>query len=440
MNHDFNAIRQSEYPAECYCVENTLSEVNFQDNELHDIQSKESAGQCVRVISDGRIGVARGGHGISLDELLPMAASIGRFGRPALFEFPSGDGSILTDTCTTERLNTMDIDTMVSFGSSIISDLNRGIPGWKIQVMLQREDAVSRLVNSKGIDWTFKQQEFGFHIVATHAREGDIIEIHEARASYPDHVQYASLIESLIHNTTQCLVVRDVPGGEYPVLLHPCALGSFLDAIEQGVNARNVFDGVSPLKDRIGETILDERISLWDNPVNNEMPGYAPRSDEGVVSFRKPIIENGVLRQYLSNLEYAARLGLTDGSNGFRDGQSSSGLPSAETRISSTNLVMAPGTTPWGELLGGMDRGILLLQSWDCWSGNLLNGDISGSIHLGFWVENGKIAGRVKDMRVSGNIYDLLGKQLVDLSAERPESIAATLKAPYVLLRDVTVI
>ena len=40
--------------------------------------------------------------------------------------------------------------------------------------------------------------------------------------------------------------------------------------------------------------------------------------------------------------------------------------------------------------------------------GNILNGDFSGNVLLGYKIENGKVAGRVKDTMVSGNIYEML--------------------------------
>jgi PmbA protein len=42
--------------------------------------------------------------------------------------------------------------------------------------------------------------------------------------------------------------------------------------------------------------------------------------------------------------------------------------------------------------------------------GNVLGGDFSGNVLLGYKIENGKIAGRVKDTMVSGNIYRLLNR------------------------------
>jgi PmbA protein len=40
--------------------------------------------------------------------------------------------------------------------------------------------------------------------------------------------------------------------------------------------------------------------------------------------------------------------------------------------------------------------------------GNILNGDFSGNVLLGYKIENGEITGRVKDTMVAGNVYQLL--------------------------------
>jgi len=48
---------------------------------------------------------------------------------------------------------------------------------------------------------------------------------------------------------------------------------------------------------------------------------------------------------------------------------------------------------------------------------NILGGDFSGNVLLGYKVESGKIVGRVKDIVVSGNIYQLL-KQIIAIGSE----------------------
>jgi PmbA protein len=49
--------------------------------------------------------------------------------------------------------------------------------------------------------------------------------------------------------------------------------------------------------------------------------------------------------------------------------------------------------------------------------GNILGGDFSGNVLLGFKIENGKIVGRVKDTMVSGNIYQVL-KEVTAIGSE----------------------
>jgi PmbA protein len=44
--------------------------------------------------------------------------------------------------------------------------------------------------------------------------------------------------------------------------------------------------------------------------------------------------------------------------------------------------------------------------------GNILNGDFSGNVLLGYRIENGQVTGRVKDTMIHANVYDLL-KEIV---------------------------
>jgi len=49
--------------------------------------------------------------------------------------------------------------------------------------------------------------------------------------------------------------------------------------------------------------------------------------------------------------------------------------------------------------------------------GNLLNGDFSGNVLLGYKVVNGNIVGRVKNTMVSGNVYRVL-KEIIGVGNE----------------------
>ena len=59
-------------------------------------------------------------------------------------------------------------------------------------------------------------------------------------------------------------------------------------------------------------------------------------------------------------------------------------------------------------MVGGIKLGLLVEQLIGASQGNVLNGDFSGNVLLGYKIQNGEIVGRVKDTMVSGNVYQML--------------------------------
>jgi len=75
---------------------------------------------------------------------------------------------------------------------------------------------------------------------------------------------------------------------------------------------------------------------------------------------------------------------------------------------SPTAFVIAPGKTTFDEMVGDIKEGLVIEELMGAEQGNILGGDFSGNVLLGYKVGNGKIIGRVNDTMVSGNIYQLL--------------------------------
>jgi PmbA protein len=100
--------------------------------------------------------------------------------------------------------------------------------------------------------------------------------------------------------------------------------------------------------------------------------------------------------------------------------------------------VVKPGGDKLQDLVEGMKEGLLVYGVIGGGQSNLLAGDFSLNIGLGFKVEDGQITGRVKDAMISGNVYVLLKDNLVALSRET--EWAGNIKTPAVLLKDVSVV
>jgi PmbA protein len=73
-----------------------------------------------------------------------------------------------------------------------------------------------------------------------------------------------------------------------------------------------------------------------------------------------------------------------------------------------TNFYLQPSDTPFEEIMGGIERGVLITEMAGLHSGaNPVSGDFSFSAD-GFLIENGKIARPVEQITVAGNFYELL--------------------------------
>ena len=116
------------------------------------------------------------------------------------------------------------------------------------------------------------------------------------------------------------------------------------------------------------------------------------------------------MAKFLYDLQTAALAHTQSTGNG---GRSRSGSPTP----SPSAFIIAPGKTSFDEMVNDINEGPIIEQLMGVAKGNILGGDFSGNVLLGYKVESGKIVGRVKDTMVSGNIYQIL-KQITAIGSE----------------------
>ncbi|NQU96586.1 MAG: TldD/PmbA family protein, partial [Chloroflexi bacterium] len=89
---------------------------------------------------------------------------------------------------------------------------------------------------------------------------------------------------------------------------------------------------------------------------------------------------------------------------------------------------VAAGDTPYADLFAGIKEGLVVEQLLGAGQGNELGGDFKANVLLGYRVENGRIAGRVKDTVISGNVYDVLSS--IEAISSEPEWVYGSVRAP----------
>ena len=84
-----------------------------------------------------------------------------------------------------------------------------------------------------------------------------------------------------------------------------------------------------------------------------------------------------------------------------------------------------------------MKEGLIIEYLMGAEQGNILGGDFSGNVLLGYKVESGKIVGRVKDTMVSGNVYRIL-EQVTAIGSEA-KWVGGFLQTPHLYCPSLSV-
>jgi len=151
--------------------------------------------------------------------------------------------------------------------------------------------------------------------------------------------------------------------------------------------------------------------------------------DEGTVSRPTGLIEAGVIRQFIYDLETAGRAAAPPTGHGRR---TVFGKPQAAF----SNLVLSPGTSSFEELLSLAPSMLLVDDLAGAGQGNLVGGAFTHPIGLAYLVQQGEVVGRVTDMTVAGNAYELLGR--ISGLGRDPQWIGST-SSPAIVVDGVTI-
>ena len=206
-----------------------------------------------------------------------------------------------------------------------------------------------------------------------------------------------------------------------PVVFDPSMAASLLGTLCEAVSGSAVFRKSSYLVDRLGEAVAAPHVYVEDN---GRMPGglgSRPFDGEGLPTRVTPVIEAGVLRNYLLDTYAAGKLGLRSTGNASRG---VSGPPSAGP----TNFYLKPGPHTPEEIIRSVKRGLYLTEMIG-FGINTVNGDFSQGA-VGLWIEDGELAYPVEEITVAGNLLEMFKNiEMVGNDLEFRSAIAApTLK------------
>ena len=254
------------------------------------------------------------------------------------------------------------------------------------------------LINSNGLNLVQKNN-FYYYVVQCVAREGE-----QTKSGYDfffdnDFSKFDAkkFAKKVVDQTVVQLGGEACASNKYKAVLHPDVVTSLLKAYIGHANAEEVQKKSSLFIGKIGQKIASKKVTIEDRPLQKN-PFARWFDDEGVATYNKAIIKNGVLQTYLYNLTTAAKDGVQTTGNGYGGGKKG---------VEPAFLYLKPGKKSLEELFAKVGNGVFITEVSGLHAG--LNPQ-SGNFSLqstGFMIENGKKGKPLDLITVSGNLLEI---------------------------------
>lgn len=253
------------------------------------------------------------------------------------------------------------------------------------------------IVNSNGLEVYDKSTVFGGYIAVNAEKDGEISNGYEGESKCLYDLNPEKIAKYSCKLAKDSIGGKNIETGDTPIILDYHASSGLLNTFLNGINGDNVLRGRSVLKDKIGEKISSDTLTVYDD--NSYEGGLASAScdSEGTPSQKTNIIEKGVLKGFIYNIYNANKVGCESTSNGFRG--SYAGIPG----VSASNIIFE--FKDMNEI-SEIDKGIIVNNVLGAHTANPITGDFSVEISNGFLIEKGEIKSPIKKAMISGNIYE----------------------------------
>ncbi len=427
---------------ETYWQESTVSAVKFEDSRLKLVESNQSYGMAVRVLVGGKLGFGAASDLAKVRLLLRTAVEAAWHTERTGISFPSARPAPNGPNLEDEQVRKLPLDGFAQSAERAIRELNEYDPAILAFGGMGKGDLRIGIVNTAGFDSEYRKTVLSASVGGQLVEGKNILFCYRESAGTTASIDFDDLIARVIADFQVSRVNADMEGGPKTVIFTPRAASALFEVLKLGVNGRNVEKATSPIRDKIGQRILSEKITVVEDGLLENGLGSAPFDDEGTLLEKKMVVDRGILRSFAVDLRTAPKLNLPPTGNGFRI-LGHINLQSYETPPSpqSTNWLLLPGEPSYEEMLADIEDGVVVDWMMGLFTGNLLSGDFSANLALAYKVTGGKVVGRIKNAMVSGNFYDMFRDNVVAVSrdTERVTEGFATNVFPYLCTRDVMV-
>jgi PmbA protein len=388
---------------EAFYVEGTSVSADLKQKKVNLATTSMDCGLGIRTIHKGRIGSSSTNDPDKWRDCLAAAISSGKFATPQTWgglpePAPLSPSPLSFDPdleCDPNIARDL-VRQMLDGAAEHPADITAGSGSLSVSSIT--------LANSHGIRYEDRQSGVSLSLEAIH-RQSTGYEFDYS--SYIGDVDPHNVGERAAFFACKSADGKDIPTGDYPVVLSPIAYAELLgNVFIPALNGRSVHSGRSRFATLLGENIADPRIQMYDDPLMPRASGSTRWDAEGTPTRRIDFIRDGVLRNFAYDLKTAYRYDKKSTGSAIRGGFG--GLPV----IGHHNFIVD------GIREDILDERVVYVHSVvGAHTANPMSGEFSVEISNAFWMENGSFEEPVRSAMMSGNVFDM-HKDIAGLSKE----------------------
>ena len=406
--------------------------VNYEANVFKSYEKEERRGHGLRIINpEGKLGFYAFNRFSNPQEVVDRALEVSQLGDRVDFSIPTYPSTWEWEDFVDPRIENLEAREMIELGDYILSRIREDYPQVLVDVTIGAGREEKSLLNHHEEELKFARTFFEIGVTANQTREGDILEVYAERSWGSRDINIDDIVEEIISKLEFSQRVVTLNSGKYPVIFTPWgSLVLFLPLL-YGLNGKNWVFGRSPLQNKEKKVVFSSLFSLEEVQEPWAL-GSCPFDDEGIITkTQRYLVDKGSLEGALWDLWSAAKRGIKPTGNGFRG--SYRDLP--EPGFSS--LRVKNGLRDSSTLIGELEEGLIVDSVLGLGQSNIASGYFSCNVQLGFYVKEGEIQGRVKDVMISGNAYQAL-LNLKEIS-RNSRWIGGRILLPYLLVEPIEI-
>ncbi|MGI0494942.1 TldD/PmbA family protein [Alkalinema pantanalense CENA528] len=217
------------------------------------------------------------------------------------------------------------------------------------------------------------------------------------------HWNYEDSAEEVAESAGKMLYADYVESGSYPIVMANEFGGViFHEACGHLLETTQIERKTTPFMEKKGEKIAHENLTAWDEGLTQDAFGTIDMDDEGMPAQRTLLIENGVLKNFISDRAGSLRTGHPRTGSGRRQNFTFA----AASRM--RNTYISPGNYSMDDLFSSIDKGIYCKKMGGGSVG--ATGEFNFAVDEAYLIENGQLTKPLKGATLIGEAVDIMQK------------------------------